>query len=128
MEERYKIAFCEVSYILQNMQKNNLNKIPKNFVEVINNNKDNNYVLNLPSDALYHKELLKRETKIILSIIYRNYLCTNEERARLELEDNNTLNNIFTSKKIVEKKELIVYKKISIFTKIKNFILHILKK
>lgn len=130
MEERYRIAFCEISFILANMQKNNLSKIPKKFIEFINMNKDKTYVPNLPSNALYHKELLKRETKIILSLIYRNYLCSSEEKRKLELEDVRQLNNIFKPKEMIkekENKELIIYKKINIIDKIKNFILSILK-
>ena len=106
MEEIYRDAFSEIYYILKQMSKENVNKISKSFITFIEKNRNLNYNPNLPPDILSNTEMLKNETRIVLSIIYRNYICSEKERKQLEMQDKKYLDekysydNIFKNKKV----------------------------
>lgn len=84
--KEYSIAFAEVYEILKLFTEEELKRIPADFLEMINKNKANDYEYKLEKKEL-HKQKMTKETKIILSVIYRNYMCDEEERKRLELDD-----------------------------------------
>lgn len=84
MINNYKKAFAEVLYIIENLSENNKKKIPTNLIQFMQKNKLENYNVNSPKNALEHEELLSKETKIILTLIYRDYFCSEEERAELD--------------------------------------------
>ncbi len=85
MKEIYREAFSEIDAIFELMPKNLLNKIPKKFREIIKNEKAVKYKPNI-SEPIEEVEL-KEETIIILALIYRDFLCSNEEKERLKLRD-----------------------------------------
>jgi len=82
-------AFAEVDRILEIMPITLSNKIPQKFKEIIKNEKSNTYVssINEPID----KCPLKEETIIILALIYRDFLCDENERNKLKLRDSEAL-------------------------------------
>lgn len=137
---QYRDAYCEVLYLINNMQIENKNKISKKFIEFLEKNKNENYIFS--NISLQKPETLKNETKIILSLIYRNYFCTKEEQIKMAKEDNEELNkryyydNIFNKNKKVDinkqnKKEisLIRYSKFREFiSNIKNKIISVFKR
>ena len=93
-KERYSIAFSELIYIINNMSKTNREKIPEEFITFLEENKDKNYV---PENiSLSNKESLKRETKILIAIMYRDYFMSEKERNKKELEDKLTLEKIYS--------------------------------
>lgn len=85
MKEIYKEAFSEVDEILKLMPINLLNKIPKKFKDIIKSEKSANYnpIINEPIENFQ----LKDETIIIMAIIYRDFLCSKEEKESLKLRD-----------------------------------------
>lgn len=85
MKEIYKEAFSEVDAILKLMPESLLNKIPEGFKQIVKNEKatDYNPIINEPIEEFK----LKEETLIILSLIYRDFLCDQEEREKLRLRD-----------------------------------------
>ena len=107
MEEAYRDAFSEIYFILDQMSKENVQKISNGFIKFIEKNRNLNYTPNLPQNALMKTHLLKRETKIVLSIMYRNYFCTSEERKKLQKQDEAELSEIYSYDKIFEKKNVI---------------------
>lgn len=81
---KYRNAFCEVLFIIENLNEENKNKISKDFINFLERNKNEDFSVTLPKDALQHDELLSKETKIIISMIYRDYFCNDEEKAEFD--------------------------------------------
>lgn len=76
MKEIYMDAFSEVNAILNIMPSNLYNKIPLKFKQMISEYKNNSYNPRIEEPVEDYE--LKDETKIILSLIYRDFLCSNE--------------------------------------------------
>lgn len=85
MKPIYKEAFSEVDAIFKLMPSNLLNKIPKKFRAIIESEKSITYnpLIKEPIEEFE----LKEETIIILALIYRDFLCSNEEKEQLKLRD-----------------------------------------
>ena len=84
MKDNYKQAFSEALYVIDKFNVNNKNKISPSFIKFMERNKLEGYIVDLPKDILKHDELLKRETKIILALIYRDYFCNDLEKNELD--------------------------------------------
>lgn len=97
MSPRYKEALCEVDYVLDKLQSDDLEKIPYKFREFIKNNKSKIY-------DITNIDKLKEETLAILNFIYRKYLSPIEEREKLEQEFLDRLK---------QEKELLKYNKVN---------------
>lgn len=85
MKEVYKEAFAEVNEIFKLMPEGLLNKIPSEFKQIIEGEKSTSYISQI------HEPIeecnLKEETIIILALIYRDFLCSKEEKEKLKLRD-----------------------------------------
>ncbi|MBP3285071.1 MAG: hypothetical protein J6M02_06185 [Clostridia bacterium] len=79
MSPRYQEALGEVDYILSQIGREEVEKIPQKFRDFIQKNKAKRYEV---KDA----ENLREETFAILAIIYRKFLASPEEREMLERE------------------------------------------
>ena len=75
-------AFSEVYDVINHMSKEMQEKIPKSFINLIKENRDLDYNFNIDYSTDIKKQLLK-ETKVILSLIYRDCLCSKEKRQEL---------------------------------------------
>lgn len=84
MEQEYCIALAEVNIILQQMQKENLGKIPKEFIQFVEENRDKNYVQNIKINLLEDVSNLRKETKIILGLIYRDFFKKKQVNAEIK--------------------------------------------
>ena len=100
MRNTTKEAFCEVYDIIKHMDKEMQEKIPNNFMNLIKENKALNYEFNIDYKKDIKNQIL-RETKIILSLIYRDYLCSKEKREELLALD---LEEIRREEKILQEK------------------------
>ncbi len=87
MNIQYQNALTEVSTILSLASKDVIHKIPHSFLSFIEENKSNKYTVHLDMQLPLVKQNLLPETKSILSLIYRSYLCDVEMLRRLEIED-----------------------------------------
>ena len=92
MKKEYEEAFAEVDEILQLMPIDLLIKIPLQFKKVISENRSQNYIPKIKEPI--KEEDLKYETKVILGLIYRDFLVDPEEREELQLKDAEELKNI----------------------------------
>ena len=70
-------AYTQVSYIINNMSIKLKNKIPKEIISIIEKNKDNTYKIKV--ENIEDLELLD-DTEKILSVIYTDYIATDEEK------------------------------------------------
>ena len=84
MSYAYREAYTEVYYILQNMSEADVSKIPMSVLEVIKRNRLRNYNVTIDTSLPLKDQGLKEETKAILSILYRKFLCDEDEREVLE--------------------------------------------
>ena len=137
--------YVDISVIISMMPKEMKSKISNSFINFIENNKSKNYVSNINPKVPLREQYIRKETKEMLGIIYRDYLCNEEERINLlqeekreltkleaekreiynldnifkknNLKENNEENSIKNEVSIVEYKESIIKR---IITKIKN--------
>lgn len=75
-------AFSEVYDVINHMSKEMQEKIPKSFVNLIKDNRDLDFKFYIDYSIDIKGQLLE-ETKVILSLIYRDYLCDKEKREKL---------------------------------------------
>ncbi len=87
MIELTKENFSEVYEIINHLTQELRNKIPSDFVEFVSKNKDNNYVSEIDFTKNINEQKISKETRAILAIIYRDFLCTKEEKKKLIKED-----------------------------------------
>ena len=108
MKENIYKAFSEVDTILEYSSEEIRNKVPDKFRQLIKNNKDNNYKLILDEHKKLNDQELLKETSEILSLIYRDYLCSEDERKELikinnqrleEINEEYDIQNIFDKRK-----------------------------
>lgn len=131
-------SFYEVSEILKYIPIEYSNKLPKKLKTFINENKINNGFIYNNEKTLDNQKMLDC-TKSIISVLYRTYWCSAEQRKRLKEEDNEFLktkydvNNIFIKnrheenikKNITENEVSMVEYKESIFNRVINKIKNI---
>ena len=142
-----KIAAKEINEILKNMvPEEYILKIPEKFRNYLNEIEDKNYECKLNFNKNIDEQNITEKTKDLITVIYRNYWCTEEERNNLDriLTENEKkyqeeLIKKYNPDELFKKKEeirvdtsdnvsLIEYKKSTIFDKIKDFIKSIFKK
>lgn len=138
-------ALAETLFIIRCLPYNEQNKISKKFIDFLEENKNDNYIVTInPNISLQNQELLQ-ETKELLKEIYMGYFISKEERKRIITYDNYkniveedlkckkyNYENIFKDKNIKVSQEnktveIIEYKD-SIFKRILNILKSILKK
>lgn len=78
----YGEALSEIDDILRHLDSNALNKIPQKFKEFVNNNKSKTYIPAFNHSKSLKELQLKEKTREILSLIYLNFLCSNEEKIK----------------------------------------------
>ena len=82
MKKEYSEAFSEVNEILKLMPIELINKIPFEFRRIIEEEKSKEYFPNIQEPI--ENVNLKKETIILLGFIYRDFLCSVEEKNRLQ--------------------------------------------
>lgn len=83
MNINYNNAFAETLFIIKCLPYNEQNKISKKFVNFLEENKNDNYVVKInPNIGLQNQKLLE-ETKELLKEIYISYFISGEERKRI---------------------------------------------
>lgn len=140
-------ASAEIDEILKYLPTEYVEKIPAKLREFFNKAKKEGYVSTIDPYKQLDEQELKPKTKTLLTVIYRNYWCNEEERAELdkiliendkkyeeELRERYNPDNIFKKKEIVEEKvetiqeNLPVVVKENIFIRVWNFIKNVLKR
>lgn len=135
-------SFSEVYDIVMHLEKRLYNKIPNSFLLMLKDNKDDIYKVNIDySKSINEQELLK-DTRVILSLIYRDYICSKEKRQELierdkielkkyqeSLNEKFDIENIFENRKKTheqEKNQMVKYKE-TVFKMIINKILSLFR-
>lgn len=92
MDRNYQEAFVEVEEILKIMPVELSKKIPMKFRKIIIENQAPDYKVIIQEPLEQQK--LKKETLVILGLIYRDFLCDEQERNELKLQDAQELEKI----------------------------------
>lgn len=88
MEEINKRVFSEVIEVLNNSEKEIQEKIPQRFINLLNENKDENYIPNINFSDEHWENSIEDDTRTILALIYRDYIVSDDERDKLIQEQN----------------------------------------
>ena len=83
MKIEYRQALFEVYKILENTDEEIKNKIPEKFIKFVKQNMDTNYKFELEKGKELVSQNLKSETKQIIALIYKYYICGEEERKKI---------------------------------------------
>ena len=135
-------ALSEVYIILRYSDSNLINKIPLKFISMVNKFKDPSYKIQIDENKSLNEQKLLPETRQILALIYRDYLCDEKEREELIKKNNKKIeemNNTYDIKNVFEKrsnnikeinneKQLIVVKQEKWYYKIFKFFKNIFRK
>lgn len=106
MNKEYKEAFAEVYAIFAIMPQDILDKIPSGFKDMVENQRDKEYIVEIKEPIEDFD--FKKETIAIIGLIYRDFLCSPEEREILKKQDLEEIrkfqsqleSNIFKSDKV----------------------------
>ncbi|MBR3613713.1 MAG: hypothetical protein IKL55_00845 [Clostridia bacterium] len=104
MEENFKEAFYEVDVIIKLLPKELLEKIPTNLKQLIKENKSTTYKRN--NIKLENIKDLKKETRIILYHIYRDFLISDEERTKIKQEEKEIIEEKYSYDKLFIQKQI----------------------
>lgn len=98
MEElKYKTVYSEVMEILAHIPKNDYEKIPIEYINFFENEKDKNYCFVYDVNKTLDEQNVSKEAKLIIAILFRDYWATphqkeiikkNEEIYRNKIEEN----------------------------------------
>lgn len=135
-------ALSEVYIILRYSDSNLINKIPLKFISMVNKFKDPSYKIQIDENKSLNEQKLLPETRQILALIYRDYLCDEKEREELIKKNNKKIeemNNTYDIKNVLEKRsnnikeinneeQLIVVKQEKWYDKIFKFFKNIFRK
>lgn len=83
MTKIYQQAFSEVNEILSYLSKENYNKIPKEVIDAIEKNKDDDYVFFIDTTIPFEEQEILEESKAILFNIYKDYLSNDEIKDKI---------------------------------------------
>lgn len=86
-----KQAFTDLSIIIKMMPKYMQNKINHKFINFIEQNKDINYISNIKPNVPIKYQELSETTQALMALIYRDYLCNEEERNELLIGENEVI-------------------------------------
>lgn len=89
-KENLRRAFKELSEILKYIPKEEYDKIPNNFLNLMENVKDENYKFSFNPDVNLEKQELLKETEILLGILFLKYWANEQEKqeAYRKLDEN----------------------------------------
>ncbi len=93
MKAKYRDGLAEVDIILGFADQESLDKIPESFKTFIIKNKSK-YISKIDPQKSLNEQKLLYETKVILSIMYRDYWSSEEEREQILLNEKEELKKI----------------------------------
>ena len=104
-------SFSEVYDIINHLEIELYNKIPIKFIKSIEQNRDTEYKPNIDYSKSINDQDLLDETRVILSLIYRDYICLPDKKSQLlqkdkeelfkienELQEKYNVDNLFNKK------------------------------
>ena len=99
VSENYKKAFVELEAVLKCLNYDDYNKIPKNLINEIEQNKDKEYKYEYNETLEYYKWNFLPETKVLLYNIFKNYLASEKQIEDLRKKELIEINKLEEEKK-----------------------------
>ncbi len=87
MNDKYAKACTEVLTIIPYIEQEYAKKIPIQFIKMMEQISDKEYLPKYDISKRLKEQELLLETRAILALIYRDYICTKEERETLLLQE-----------------------------------------
>lgn len=133
-----KTSYNEIWDIINHMNSELYIKIPQKFLTFIKQNQVENYQVQIDYSKNINEQELQKDTRILLALIYRDYLCDSAEKESLlkkdqfkleeieqEKREKYNLDNSFIKNKQQESfeknsQQMIEYKQETVFQKILN--------
>ncbi len=84
LKQQDKEAITEVMDILRHMKQQDVDKISPSFMQYLKDNVSTTYVPNLDHTCAIDKMQLRKQTRIILAIIYRKFWCGQENKKNFD--------------------------------------------
>lgn len=81
---KYSEAVVDVLDILEHMEEEDINRVPKKFVDILKENASPTYVSNLDYTKRLVEMDLSEEARGILAVMYRHYWCPKEKKEEFE--------------------------------------------
>jgi len=143
-EVEYRNSLYEISEILKILDRNLVFKIPKNVIDMIENEKSEDYSFQLDYSKKLSEQKISKTTELFLTALDLKYWCNEEEKQQIsnamvenekkyqkELKEkynpenifrnrNDSLNNNIQQQETAQSIQMIEYKKESLFKKIVN--------
>lgn len=131
--EDYREAISEVLEILQLADEEIINKIPLEVLQKLNSQKSITYISKFKDTQKIQEEQISKKAKAILALLYRDYICSEEERKEFDkiVERNNLKDNSnidYSIKTLNSKDTKLEFKNALPVEVKKNFIQRILEK
>ena len=123
MTNIYREALTEVNEILKYLSEDLLKKIPEEIIDNIKENMSTSYELKYDNTKGLNEQNLKQETRAILSVIYRDYICNEYMKKEIIQKDRKEWFELEKKKeygKTEENKDLQVVRQQNIIIKIIN--------
>lgn len=86
-EPRREQAYAEVYQVILHMEKGLQIMIPRKFIHFLRKNMDTQWGGNLDFSKNLNDMDLLQETRVLLSLVYRDFICSPEERMELIKKD-----------------------------------------
>lgn len=83
IDEKYAKAYKEIIEILKYVNKEDVNKIPKEMLDMFEANKDKNYTFKVDITKSLEAQNISKEAKAILANIFRDYWATNYQKDKI---------------------------------------------
>ena len=110
MKENYPKAYTEVLEILKYMPKEDVDKIPREMIEMFENKKEKSYVFSVKETDDFANLNILDETEAIFVNIFRDYWATPEQKEKIIEKQN-------YDKSVIEKEKMKKYNPDKIFKK-----------
>ncbi len=149
-QENMPNAYKEVYVIVNSMGQKDIDKVPKDFMNMLEENMNNNYEFVINGNEDFEKMEILQETKTLLMYLFMNFWATDQQKEKIRKKfrndiineeknkgnfDSNKLFNDLDKNKDINKVEdnkkttaIIETKKESIFSKIAKLFAKFLKK
>lgn len=83
-KEDYREAISETLEILQFADEEIINKIPLEVLQKLNSQKSITYIPKFKEIEGVSEEKISKKAKAILAVLYRDYICTEEEKIEFD--------------------------------------------
>lgn len=98
-KEDYAKAYTEVLGMLKYFSYESIEKIPKDVMQMYEENKDKNYEFEFDRDKSFENQDISKLSKILIANIFTDYIATEEERKYLNFRDKQELENLEKEKR-----------------------------